>query len=142
MKATMMNYPLTLPHILERAGRLYPKVEIVSRLPDKSLHRYTYGDFYHRSLALAEALQKAGLRRGQRVGTFMWNHYAYLEAYFGIPSAGGVLHTVNFRLIRAHLAFFIIHPVDLFMIVYDVLLPFFLKIKNKDKAYKVILLPL
>src|SRR5258707_12905427 len=125
MKATMMNYPLTLPHILERAGRLYPKVEIVSRLPDKSLHRYTYGDFYHRSLALAEALQKAGLRRGQRVGTFMWNHYAYLEAYFGIPSAGGVLPTGNFRLIRAALRFIIIHPGDRFLILVCVLLALF-----------------
>ncbi len=142
MKATMMNYPLTLPHILERAGRLYPKVEIVSRLPDKSLHRYTYRDFYHRSLALAEALQKAGLRRGQRVGTFMWNHYAHLEAYFGIPSAGGVLHTVNFRLIRADLAFIIIHAGDRFMIVDDVLLPLFEKIKDEVKVEKVIVVPL
>ncbi len=46
MNANSMNYPLTLPHILERAGRLYPKVEIVSRMPDKSVHRTTYGDFY------------------------------------------------------------------------------------------------
>ena len=46
MFGTMMDYPLTLPHILERAGKLSGRVEIVSRLPDKSLHRYTYADFY------------------------------------------------------------------------------------------------
>src|SRR5262245_27829431 len=101
MKATTMDYALTLPRILEHAARLYPKAEIVSRLPDKSLHRYTYRDFYRRSRALAEALQKAGLRRGDCVGTLMWNHYAHLEAYFGIPSAGGVLHTLNLRLAPA-----------------------------------------
>ena len=56
MKSTMMDFPLTLPHILERAGSLFPNSEIVSRLPDKSLHRYTYTDFYQRARALAEAL--------------------------------------------------------------------------------------
>ena len=75
-----MNYPLTLMHILERAGMLYGSVEIVSRMPDKSLHRYTYADFYRRARSLAKALQKAGLKRGDRVGTLMWNHYVHLEA--------------------------------------------------------------
>ena len=28
----------------------------------------------------------------------MWNHAEHLEAYFGIPLAGGVLHTLNLRL--------------------------------------------
>ena len=36
MLGTMMNYPLTLTHILERAGRLFPEARIVSRLPDRS----------------------------------------------------------------------------------------------------------
>ena len=35
----MMDYPLTLIPILERAGRLFGKVEIVSRLDEDSLHR-------------------------------------------------------------------------------------------------------
>ena len=37
----MMDFPLTLTPILERAGKLFPDVEIVIRLPDKSLHRYS-----------------------------------------------------------------------------------------------------
>ena len=41
MHATMMNTPLSLNHLLERAGTLFPKSEIVSRLPDKSLRRHT-----------------------------------------------------------------------------------------------------
>ena len=41
MHSTIMNYPLTLVHFLERANQLFPKVEIVSRKPDKSLHRQT-----------------------------------------------------------------------------------------------------
>lgn len=142
MDSMMMNYPLTLHHILERAGRLFSKVEIVSRMPDKSLHRQTYGDFYRRSRALAAALQKAGLRRGDRVGTLMWNHYAHLEAYFGITAMGGVLHTLNLRLSPQDLAFIVIHAGDRFLIVDDVLLPLFEKIRDEVKLEKVIVVPL
>src|SRR5262252_2263942 len=60
MLGTMMDYPLTLHSILERIPSFYSTVEIVSRLPDASIHRYTYGDFYRRAMALAEALQVSG----------------------------------------------------------------------------------
>ena len=98
MRGTMMDFPLTLTSILDRAKQLYPKNEIVSRRPDKSLHRYTYADFHRRAKALASALHELGVRPGDRVGTLMWNHHVYLEAYFGIPCAGAVLHTLNLRL--------------------------------------------
>ena len=55
MQGTMMHYPLTLIHVLERAGKYFPRAEIVSRRPDRSLHRYTYADLYRRARALAEA---------------------------------------------------------------------------------------
>jgi hypothetical protein len=89
MRNTMMQFPLTLTTILEHAGRLNKDFEIVSRMPDKSLHRDSFGNFSRRERLLAEALQKAGLKRGDRVGTLMWNHYAHMEAYFGIPAAAG-----------------------------------------------------
>ena len=53
-----MNFPLTLAHIFERAGRLFPESGIVSRLPDKSLHRYRYSDFHARAQALIAALRE------------------------------------------------------------------------------------
>jgi len=45
MKGSMMDYPLTLQAILERIPKYYAAVEIVSRRPNGSLHRYTYADF-------------------------------------------------------------------------------------------------
>src|SRR3989304_4375487 len=60
MQSTMMNYPLTLAPILERAGRLFGASEIVSRLPEKSLHRYRYRDFHRRAMALGGALPVTG----------------------------------------------------------------------------------
>ena len=63
MRGTMMDFPLTLIPILERAGKFFAKVEIVSRLPDHSLHRTCYGEMYRRARQLAAALQKAGLEQ-------------------------------------------------------------------------------
>jgi len=142
MQGTMMNYPLSLPHILERAGRLFPEREIVSRLPDRSLHRYTYRDFHHRARSLAEALQKAGLQRGDRVATLMWNHHIHLEAYFGIPCAGGVVHTLNLRLAPNDLAYIVNHAHDRFLLVDDVLLPLFQKFCPNINLERVIVAPL
>ncbi|WP_457628951.1 long-chain fatty acid--CoA ligase [Oceanithermus sp.] len=143
MQGTMMDFPLTLPHLLERAGKLFPKVEVVSRMPDKSLRRYTYADFYKRSKALAEALQKLGLKKGDRVGTLMWNHYAHLEAYFGVPIAGGVLHTLNLRLHPSDIAYIINHGGDRFLIVDDVLLKLVLAIhEHIPGVEEIIVVPL
>ena len=48
MRSTMMDVPLSLNHLLERAGTLFPSNEIVSRLPAKSLVRHTYGEYHRR----------------------------------------------------------------------------------------------
>ena len=61
MDGTMMDFPLTLTPMLERAGKLFPEVEIVTRLPDKSLHRHSFADFHRRATELASALEAAGL---------------------------------------------------------------------------------
>ena len=42
MQSTMMKVPLSLNHLLERAGTLFPRNTIVSRLPDKSLRTHSY----------------------------------------------------------------------------------------------------
>ena len=142
MQSTMMNFPLTLAHILERAGRLFGASEIVSRLPDKSLHRHQYRDFHRRALALGGALQAAGMQKGDRVATLMWNHYAHLEAYFGVPCAGGVLHTLNLRLHPDDIAYIANHAGDRFLIVDDVLLPLLEKFRDRADFERVIVVPL
>ena len=142
MDATMMDYQLTLVHVLERARTIHPNVEVVWRMPDRSLQRYTYGDMHRRSVALAEALQKAGLKEGERVGTLMWNHYAHMEAYFGIPLSGGVLHTLNLRLHPKDLSYIINHAGDRFVIVDDVLLPLWDKVKDLVDVEKVFVVSL
>ena len=134
---TMMDYPLTLAALLERAGRYAANVEIVSRLPNRSLHRYTWGQLHQRALRLAECLHSIGLKKGERVATLMWNHYAHLECYFGIPSAGGVLHPLNLRLHPDEIAWIANHAQDRFLIVDDVLLPVLEKFSTKIKFERI-----
>jgi len=142
IEATMMDFPLTLAHVLERAGRLFGASEIVSRLPDKSLHRYTYRDFHRRVIALGGALQCLGMKPGDRVATLMWNHYAHLEAYLAVPCAGAVLHTLNLRLAPEDIAYIANHAGDCVLIVDDVLLPLYEKFRGSTRFDHVIVVPL
>jgi len=141
MQGTMMQFPLTLDRLLERAGKLFSTVEIVSSRPDNSIHRYTYREMHQRARALAAGLQALGLQRGDRVATLMWNHYAHLEAYFGVPSAGGVLHTLNLRLHPDELVHIINDAQDRWLIVDDVLLPIYEKFAGKVSFERVLVVP-
>jgi fatty-acyl-CoA synthase len=134
---TMMDYPLTLAAILDRVGRYFAGVEIVSRLPDRSLHRSNWGEVHDRALRLAECLQSAGLKKGDRVATLMWNHYAHLECYFGVPVAGGVLHPLNLRLHPDEIGYIANHAQDRFLIVDDVLLPVLEKFVARVKFERI-----
>ncbi len=123
MHSTMMDVPLSLNSLLERAGHLFPSNEIVSRRPDKTLVRHTYGEWYRRTRALAAALTALGIGKGDRVATLCWNHHAHLECYFGIPAAGAVMHTLNIRLSPDEIGWIAADAGDKVLIVDDVLLP-------------------
>jgi fatty-acyl-CoA synthase len=137
VNGTMMQYPLTITSLFERAGKLFPEVEVVSRRPDNSSHRYAYCDWYRRARALAAA-QRYGIRPGDRVATLMWNNYAHLEAYFAIPVVGAVLHTLNLRLHPDELAYIINDAEDRILILDDILLPLFEKIRDRVNIEHVI----
>lgn len=141
MRSTMMKVPLSLNHFLERAGTLFRGTEVVSRLPDKSLRRQTYGEFYVRTRGLAAALRALGLRKGERVATLCWNHHAHLECYFGIPAAGGVMHTLNLRLAPEEIGWIAAHAQDRFLVVDDVLLPLYRQFADKHRFERVIVFP-
>ncbi len=123
LEGLVQDYQLTLPAVLRRAEQLYGYREIVTRRPDKSFHRHTFADFVSRSKKLAVALKKLGLEDGDRVGTLGWNTYQHLEAYFGVPCSGAVLHTLNPRLHEDDLSFIADHAGDKVMLVDETLVP-------------------
>jgi fatty-acyl-CoA synthase len=127
MLGRMMHFPLTLTHLLERAARYFGRREIVSRRADKSLHRTTYAEVYTRVGRLANALQKLGVRPGDRVATLAWNHARHLELYLGVPAMGAVLHTLNLRLHPTEIAYIARHANDKVLVVDENLLPLMAK---------------
>src|SRR5579859_1444901 len=122
MLGTMMDFPLTLQHVFERGTRLYADREIVSGGTAGS-HRYTYREFGQRVHRLANALRDSGIKPGDRVATFAWNHYRHLELYFAVPMLGSVLHTLNIRLFHEQLTYIINHAADRYIFVDRSLLP-------------------
>jgi fatty-acyl-CoA synthase len=140
MKGLMMDFQLTLPAILRRAESLFPHKEIISRLPDKSIHRYTYQQFATRVKKLSVALQRLGIGEGDRVATLCWNHYQHEEAYFAAPCVGAVIHPLNLRLSAEDLSYIISHAEDKIIIVDQVLLPLFEKVRPGIKNVSVIVI--
>ena len=138
MLATMMRHELTLTSIFRRAAELYSETEIVTRLPNKALERKSYAEFDRRARLLASALRRAGMNKGDRVATLCWNHASHLEAYFGIPLAGGVLHTLNLRLHPTEIAFIARHAADRIALVDDVLWPLFEKVRAEAQFEKIL----
>lgn len=118
----MMQTPLTLKQMIERAERFFPKKEVISRTMT-GIHRTTYKEIAMRTRKLADRLEKLGIKKGDRVGTLAWNHHRHLEAYFAIPCSGAVLHTINIRLSPQHIAYIINHAEDQVLLVDDDLLP-------------------
>ena len=138
MDGMMMDFQLTLPALLRRAESYFGRAEIVTRLPDKSFHRYTYADMTRRARALAVGLEALGLERGDRVATLCWNHHQHVEAYLGVPSGGFVLHTLNLRLHPDDLAYIATHAGDRAVIVDRSLVPLLEQFRDRTPIEHVL----
>jgi acyl-CoA synthetase (AMP-forming)/AMP-acid ligase II len=130
VKGLIMDYQLGVPAILRRAETQFAQKEIVTRLPDRSFHRYTYAEFGRRARQLADALRMLGYTDSTRVATLCWNHYQHLEVYFGVPISGNVVHTLNLRLSPGDLSYIAGHAGDRMLIVDEALLPLYEGIKE------------
>jgi fatty-acyl-CoA synthase len=140
MDGLIMDFELTIPVMLRRAEQLFGSQEIVTRLPDKSLHRYTYADFIPRARRLGAGLAELGMGRGDRVATLAWNHYQHLESYLGIPAFGGVTHTLNLRLHPTDLGYIAKHGGDKLLIVDESLLPLAQKFLGQTDIEQVVVI--
>ena len=123
LSGLMMDYQLTIDRVLEHGSRLYPHKKIRTKLPDGTLHEYSFREFYGRVKRLCNVLEGLGVEPGDRVGTFAWNNYQHVELYFGVPGAGAVVHTLNIRLFPDQLAYIINHAEDKVIFIDTTLLP-------------------
>ncbi|MFL5425151.1 MAG: long-chain fatty acid--CoA ligase [Myxococcales bacterium] len=111
MDGLMMDYPLLVRHVAERAETVFPDRELVARTKDGT-ERSTYGQLADRVRRLAGSLERIGVQPGDRVATFAWNSIRHLELYLAVPSMGAVLHTLNIRLFEEDLRYIVGHAED------------------------------
>src|SRR4051812_26361891 len=98
MKSTMSAMPLTTRLIYDHGRTVHGRSKLITYAADGTSSIVTYAEVAERADRLAAGLQALGIRPGDRVGTFCWNHPDHLAAYFAIPCMGAVMHTVNIRL--------------------------------------------
>ena len=114
------NYqPLTPLTFLERAALVFPKHTAI-------IHgklRRDYAGLYARCCQFASVLDRAGLGPGDTVSVMLLNTPAMIEAHYGVPMAGAVLHSLNTRLDAATIAFQLDHAEAKIVIADVALLP-------------------
>ena len=132
----MMQTPLLLSSFIKRAEQFFPDKLIISRTAEDTIHRIPYRDWAKRTRKLADALTKLGMKHGTKVGSFGWNHHRHLEAYFGVPCTGAILHMINIRLLPEHIAYVINHAEDEILLVDDNLFPHLEKLAPMLKTVK------
>ena len=116
MQGLMMDVPLLISSLIKHADRYHGDTEIVSRLVEGGIHRYTYRDVNRRARQLARALTELGVKMSDRVGTVAWNGYRHLEAFYGISGMGAVMHTINPRLFPEQIAYIANHAEDSYVL--------------------------
>lgn len=100
-----METPLSPLDFARRARRLYADREAVV----DGERRFTYREFFERCDRWSSALQKLGVKAGDRVATIAPNTHAHLEAFYAIPQIGAVIVPINFRLTAADFAYILKH---------------------------------
>jgi fatty-acyl-CoA synthase len=105
--------PLTPLTFLQRAAGVFPERPAIIH----GSHSWSYASFYERARALASALAKRGIKRGDTVSAMLPNVPAMLEAHYGVPMTGAVLNAINTRLDASAVAFMLDHAQSKVLIV-------------------------
>ncbi|NYT39814.1 long-chain fatty acid--CoA ligase [Sphingomonas sp. R-74633] len=112
MLGGMQDFELRVTTLLDHAAREHWAREIVTRWADGSETRTTWAGIARDARKLAQALERLGLKKGDRVATLAMNHGRHLVAWYGAAGMGGLIHTINPRLFDDQLAFIANHAED------------------------------
>ena len=136
MHGLMMNMPLQISSLIRHADRFHGDTEIVSRMLEGGIHRYTYSEAHRRSRQLANAFESLGVRAADRIGTLAWNGFRHLEIYYAVSGIGAVCHTVNPRLFPEQIVYIVNHAEDQYVFFDLTFLPLLEKIADQCKAVR------
>lgn len=90
---------MIITEILARNARMYKdETALIERTPSLNTREtLTWEDFYRASNQLANALDKNGIQKGDKIVQLMTNCLEWLPIYFGILSTGAWVVPLNFR---------------------------------------------
>jgi fatty-acyl-CoA synthase len=131
MFGQMMDRPLLISAIARHAELQHPGREIVSITADHPRHRYTFKDAFARARKLANALQRLGIRHGDRIATLAWNDFRHFEIYYGVSCSGFVCHTINPRLFEDQIVYIINHAEDRWLFLDPAFVPLIEKLQSR-----------
>ena len=83
-----------------------------SRSVEGPIRRCTLSGLRLRSLRVAQALERDGVKLGDRIATMAWNTDRHVETWFGIMGLGAICHTLNPRLFADQLIYIVNHAED------------------------------
>ena len=132
MDGLMMDRPLLVKQIAERAEAVFGHREVVARTQE-GVERSTYGRVVERARRLASTLAELGVGPGDRVASFAWNSLRHLELYLAVPSVGAVLHTLNIRLFESDLRYIVDHAEDRVIFLDASLAPLMPRFEGTDR---------
>ncbi len=112
MLGLMQDWPLRVTSILDHAAKFHGGRAIVSRSIEGPVTHTSWAGIRTRAMQLRQALARLGVRPGEVVGCMAWNTARHMEAWYGVPGTGAVLHSLNPRLSREQLAYIIDHAGD------------------------------
>jgi fatty-acyl-CoA synthase len=112
MLGLMQDWPLLVHKIVDHAAQYHGEREVVTRSVEGPIERTDYRTIAGRAHRLAQALVKAGMKPGDRIGTMAWNSARHLESWYGITGMGGIYHTLNPRLHPDQIAWIMNHAED------------------------------
>jgi fatty-acyl-CoA synthase len=112
MLGQMQDWPLLVHKIIDHAAQYHGEREIVSRSVEGPIHRTTYSEIARRARKVAEALDRLGIKEGDRVATLAWNTWRHVETWYGIAGVGAVYHTLNPRLFPDQIVYIANHADD------------------------------
>jgi len=123
MLGLMQDWPLLVTKMLDHGALNHGEREFVTRSVEGPVRRYTLADLRIRALRVAKALEKDGIRLGDRVATMAWNTDRHVEAWFGIMGLGAICHTLNPRLFAEQLVYIVNHAEDAILFVDTTFVP-------------------
>ena len=112
MLGLMQDWPLLVHKIIDHAAINHGDREVVSRSVEGPIHRTNYREIAVRARKVAEALDRYGIKEGDRVATLAWNTWRHIETWYGITGVGAIYHTLNPRLFPEQIVYIANHAED------------------------------